>query len=239
MVSNDEGYISGDSTYSDNMDESNVLDEVLQLYEDAVFEEKNLISATPYDLKSNGLKSFYCGLSPARAFEPVVLLVNTMDISCNISFNIYEWSIFIEHLNQMYHQLVEEGNVDNQQCLKCGEYVKLTFVNSEGFNHIAVSRRNTTFYLSAADVYEILSMDWIISQRLFILNNMNFLSYYNNFLDVINKLVDRVNSNIHAENLIYAFCDISPSPEVYCIRECMYYIKDKVLNDLDNRRYVL
>jgi hypothetical protein len=221
-----------DSAYMSDCDITAELDNILQCYEDAALKETHLINALPFHLKSTNLTSIYCGLSPARNFDAVVMIANRLDMSCNISLTSYDWNQFIDNLNQMYQQLISK-DVDDRNIVY-GNAIKLSmFTYGNGYRAVSVSKNDTNFFFTIPDVWELLQMTWIIQQRLNVLINMNFSNCYDNFLSGVNDLINKVNI-YDVNDAISTYCDFSPlSVDSYCIRECLYYYRNKVLNDLD------
>ncbi|KAK9892379.1 hypothetical protein WA026_019831 [Henosepilachna vigintioctopunctata] len=70
-----------------------------------------------------------------------------------------------------------------------------------------ISKYNKVLYFSEQDVEDVLKMNFTISHRLNI-ENTGF-------------------------DLIYSFCNLMPCLESYCVLECIYHAKDKILSDLD------
>ncbi|KAG5863249.1 hypothetical protein JTB14_008267 [Gonioctena quinquepunctata] len=66
-------------------------------YEEAIKSEHFYVLNTVFELDSD--VSLHCGLTPARSFEPAIKLCQVEN--SQISFNVFEWAIFINLMNQI------------------------------------------------------------------------------------------------------------------------------------------
>lgn len=211
-------------------------------YRRNVIKENEYILCSSFDA-SDLVFSIECGLSASRNFQPAIRILNNLD-KTKISFSVGEWNNFIGHLRN----IVEEYfGADSQQenifvDLNTDEMIKLQTSSFMGSKIVKVTSTaqlpSTTMYLSEASVKQILKISGLIlKHRIELLLNLKFITFYNNFLETVNKLLIQSNYELNPENIIKALCDtLTDNGESYCLRECWFYYKTKMLDDLD--RYV-
>ncbi|KAL3273331.1 hypothetical protein HHI36_014780 [Cryptolaemus montrouzieri] len=186
------------------------LERISQFYASAVEREKHLILSTSFTI---GMFSVECGLSFARHFKPIVKLSSSMTA---MTFDKDEW-VALQKLMQTDGQAITiyGFNVSVTECLGAK---MLTISNIEG----------KYFYLSESDVNELFKLNFCIIHKLDMLYNLNFSLYYTKFIEMIQDL----NSDKPLD-VMFAFCEILPSTQSYGICECLYYLKDKLLADVN------
>lgn len=194
------------------------LNRVLKMYNDAAKNEKNFILNTQFRIETEqSILLIDCGLSSARHFSPSV------KISCGeevLSFDREEWPYFIRMMeNAQIGELTREFDVT---VLRECEERELIFV----------SKWNNNIYFSKRDVMELLKLNSVITSRLEMLRNIDFTSYYYKFMMIVKDIcADNVDS---IEDVIRGYCDINITVQSYAMIECLYFIKQKVLNDVNS-----
>ncbi|KAK9883659.1 hypothetical protein WA026_001827 [Henosepilachna vigintioctopunctata] len=186
------------------------LNRILKMYDDKVMNETKFILSADFTLNK---LIIYCGLSPARDFCPSVKLIHSNE---EISFDYKEWTSLMNLIQNVEH-LNESGAEVNS--IVWGEN-KLT----------VISKYNKVLYFSEQDVEDVLKMNFTISHRLNMLVSLHFNDYYTHFMKCIKKYISSENTGF---DLIYSFCNLMPCLESYCVLECIYHAKDKILSDLD------
>lgn len=227
----------GPNVSDDSSDEGidvcdNELNRIVKMYEHAVQQEKYYILNTT--LRCDCLFLVHCGLSSARNFEPAVKIEykpNT-DKNFEISFNTFEWPIFINHLSWLMDVFFIEAATVPDPKLTCAENIEISGGVYSGIKFAKVSNGHGNFYFRKQEVQELLKMNTIIDSKIEMLTNLKFLHFYYNVLTTVNYLIKQ--SNLTAVDVLNAFCNATPnSVHSYCLRECLYFNKDKVLIDLE------
>lgn len=200
------------------------LNRVLEKYDAAVKSETHYLLNSKYQLEID------CGLGPAilhvdsgislaRNFAPAVKLTCN---DCVIPFDDWQWESFI-------------AVIENNEQRDCG----LEIIRGEDeWKITSISKWSNCMHFSETDLKKIIELNHrLISNRLEMLKNLRMPFYYHKFLIIIKELVQ--NSQNSTEDFINAFCQINPSIESYIILECMYFYKNKVLNDIDSTIFTL
>lgn len=218
------------------------VDRINAVYQKKIFEEKFYLLNSNFDVGNNTFR-LDCGLSPARSFEPSVKLMSSLD-DANISFNDTEWLLLISYLKNFLQTRFE--NVETLESyfvnLASDEEIKLKGCNLFGNKAIKLTNgasSPTSFYLSEHVMMEIIKLNaFIIKRRIEMLHNLKFFTFYNNFLDLINKLVFQSNFEVNEESAVAIVCDVlTNSLESYCMRECWFFYKNDLLEDLKQRQF--
>lgn len=217
-------------------------DRFMENYRNKILKENNYILCSNFDLNKN-VFSLECGLSVQRNFEPVVRLINKLD-NKKISFNIAEWYFFVDRLKMMVNEFFENKTEEDP-------IIFVDIPNSSEQIHIQTSKfmdqkvikiastcqiPSTVLYLSEASVKQILKISGLlIKHRLEMLDNLRFASFYNNFLNTVNKLLIQSNYELSNENIISAVSGcLADNTQSYCLHECLFYHRNKMLEDLEN-----
>lgn len=167
-----------------------------------------------------------CGLSGVRNFEPSVRISNNEDSQnlgrkVSISFDSKQWLLFIEILK------LNEAND-----IRFIEDISIVTTTVNGFKILHVSRNDNNLYFISQDVSNIVELhDQFIKSRLEMLLNLNFQAYYKKFLNAIVTMKKHSVQSI--EELITIFCNLNSSIENLILCECMIFIKDKILNEIE------
>lgn len=246
-MSSTESLFSEDST-----DYWQQVDRISEYYRKLTQMEERYIFECEFQLKGQEYK-LVSGLSAARNYMPAVrILVNAHHISKtdHISFDIDEWMTFISNLKQYLKDFFEAGDDEDENTNICFEidYIKLSSMMCMDCKILKVENGLHTYYMSEVLVRELINMhENLIHAHLFTLCKLEFVNYYNTFLQSANDLLHKSNYEFVPENVLLNLCsdnamlDCQLHPfsviQLYCIRECLYYMKDKVLNDLDRKMY--
>lgn len=228
----------GDDVSDDNEHEEEEhireLNRVLQMYNNAILQERNYIMNTT--MNCGNLFQIHCGLSPARNFQPSIKIEYISNVGNNISFSTFEWSIFMNHLNWMLNEYFT-STIQNPPKLTCGENIEILGITYNGNKMVSVVMDAVNHLcFTQEDVKEIVKIDSIFRYKIDMLNAVNFSHYYHNTLNVISDLLKSTHV-LNPLEVLNSFCNISSSCSIhdYCLRECLYFNKDKVLNDLDRK----
>lgn len=225
--------MSSESSFSDSdldLEYDSYLDETLNRYEEAIKVEKRLIYTTAYEFQDFSLE---CGLSGARDFAPVVKMVGKFYQYKHLSFTYDEWS----DINQAFQELLQTEDYDKQFSLERNITMCLNIDN--GNKVFQISDGWTLFQFTKHDVLEIFKINNLIFKKMQVLNNINFNVYYHNvFKTMVEALKTEISCSQHISanaviNILSAICFCNTSVENYCLLECLYYLNDKVLYDLE------
>lgn len=216
------------------------LNEILARYEEAASKETIYLLHTVFPLSTNYIQ-IQCGLSPARCFCPAVIIQHNFK-PIRISFSTFEWSTFIEllrHLQIKFFATSIEGHRDEYEPVThpCGDYITISQLIYEDMKMLSIFRHGITVDLFEQDVNELLKMDKsLLSQRITMLDSLNFCEYYYSVLDMISNWLksNKISSNV--EEIILGFCEISNGTLLSnALCEYLYFYKNSVLNDLSNK----
>lgn len=139
----------------------------------------------------------------------------------SISFDSKQWLLFIEILK------LNEAND-----IRFIEDISIVTTTVNGFKILHVSRNDNNLYFISQDVSNIVELhDQFIKSRLEMLSNLYFQAYYKNFLNAIVAL--KTHSVKSIDELITIFCNLNSSIENLILCDCMIFIKDKILNEIE------
>lgn len=246
--SRESGFFHEDSVdYSDYWQE---IDRISEQFRQLAQQEERYIFEREFELPNQKYK-IVTGFSAARGYIPAVrLLANTVSINKtdHISFAFNEWTEYISYLQQMmsYFHKVEDDADYTEICFEI-DYIKISSSMCLDMKMVKVDNGVYVFYLSELVVREMINLhEKLIDAQLFILHEMDFDVYYNNFLESANDLLCKSNYNLNPESVmlnLYTDKMMSNSQpfalmQLYCISECLFYNRDKVLNDLDRKMYL-
>lgn len=212
--------MSDDKKFFEICEELREIDKILEYYDDAIDKE------TQYILNSTFfIDDFFidCGLSVARNFQAAVNLRSKHE-NINISFNQYEWKEFIKTL---------KDSTENEHIKIGDKTVRLSICY--GTKIIEILWKGKTLYLNDEDSTGLCRVDDVLRNRFHMLNSLDFPFYYYNFVKMIREV--NLETGQHPEQLIDIYCKISVNILSYCISECMFYFKQKVLYDVDRAQY--
>lgn len=101
---------------------------------------------------------------------------------------------------------------------------------------LQVSKHGVQFYLTIDDVSKILEADRsVVSYQVTLLEQLNFCDYYNSILNIIKTYFNDCKSDLIKLELLY-ICDLSTESLLnLALREHIYFYKNKVLADLNNK----
>lgn len=220
-----------------NFDEE--LDRVLEKYRLLAQSEVKYIFESVFCVNNSSYK-ILTGLSGARGYVPAVRILLTAGELINktdhVSFNEEEWGDFITYLKDFFKNFLcatADQSKENHEDVQFANYTisRSLFMD---IKMLKVTNGSATFYLSENTTREFIHIDSIIISCLDVLHNLDFVRFYNNFLNVSVK-IPNVTLDIMLE-----LCNLLPaSMQMHCMRECIFYNKNKVLNDLDRKIYML
>lgn len=234
-------------TFSSDADSSDYwqeIDRVNEQYRKAVQNEERYIYENVNSVK-NSAYNIITGLSAVRGYVPAVkVLLNVNHVFTkpdNISFIRQDWDDFITYLQQFITDYFDKevDSEEEEEEIQFSEYsiLKSPFI---GNKMLKVTNGFSTFYLSADTVRELMCINKLVSTHMDLLHTICFDYFYNNFLNVTNNILSESNYELQPYNIILRLCDLYPcSIQTYCMRECLIYNRDKVLNDLDRKMYML
>lgn len=208
-------------------------------YRKQLLNENKFIFETNFDIKDS-VFSIQCGLSNVRNFRPAVKLLNKTD-NTRISFNINEWDSFLKHLKDIYFNYFESDN--QETCIINLDSDELISLQTSKFLSEKVLKVTSEAELPSKCLYfckktikDILSLSsCIIKYHLEMLHNIDFPTFYNKFLDAINRIILQSNYELQPEQVITSYCEIlGYNLESYCLRECWFYHKNIMMEDLEN-----
>uniref|UniRef100_A0A6P7H124 Uncharacterized protein LOC114344790 isoform X1 n=1 Tax=Diabrotica virgifera virgifera TaxID=50390 RepID=A0A6P7H124_DIAVI len=232
MASQDSGYESEETIIYDAE-----LDRVLEKYEEAAKDEPYYLLEPTYPIGCFHIK---IGLSPARQFSPSIILYQHGKFT-RISLNTFEWTTLIE----MFIQIMEEFFIpplptcsDEYDPIEfeCGDFCKLRQLVMENVKFLTIEKSVIEYYLCEDDVSQILRANIdLVSQRVSLLDKLQFFSYYRNVVYFIQQNCHKSNSLYSRLHALTAFCGIFPDTLLsQALNEYVWYYSNKVVNDLDN-----
>lgn len=217
------------------------IDRSNKAYQVAVQNEKKYIFESRFDVNISTYK-IIIGFSAARNNIPAVRIWMPMSVNDlvnkknNISFDKEEWCDFIACLKQFSNdyfkddsRMEEEVQFSNYSISRASPFMNTKMLKViNGF---------TTFYLSGNTVREFININKLVMANINILHDLNFASFYNNFLNVVNNILCESNYELCSENIMLNICDSLPGNiQMYCIRECLFLNRNKILNDLNRKK---
>ena len=246
---------SGDSVFSENsIDYWQEVEKISEQYRKLSQLEEQYIFERDFHLNNQNYK-LVTGFSAARNYIPAVrILGNAYHISKtdHISFDADEWNEFIVYLQYFLKEYFTSDNndvstnVQDQQLSFEINYIKISAITCLDFKALKVDNGEHIYYLSEIAVREIIDVhERLMDAHLFTLYKLNLYEYYDNFLESANDILCKSNYDLNPEDVLLNLCsnNVMLDPQLssfsfiqlYCIRECLFYNKNKVLNDLDRK----
>lgn len=186
-----------------------------------------IIEGSPFELQ--------CGMSFARNFEPAVRLVNNQN-KAKISFNRFEWKelvqIFIHSLSTFFKWQKEEDS--KEIIIDCEEDVKILKTKYMGGKILKMSNAAGVFHLNEEIINRILKFNnTLICSKISTLENLNFLKLYAGLTGILKTFSKQLEGKSDRPTILSAFCNsLGENFESYCVKECVIYYYNKVLNDI-------
>ena len=219
------------------------VDRISEQYREAAQHEDRYIYENAINIKNSTYK-IVTGFSSARGYVPAIrILLNALNVFTkpdNISFNKEDWDDFITYLQQFVIEYFDNKVDSEEEEIQFCEYsiLKSPFL---GNKMLKVTNGFSTFYFSEETVREIININnSLISSQLDLLHSLNFNHFYNIFLNVTNNILSESNYELPPYPIMLNLCDLyRDNIQTYCMRECLIYYRDKVLNDLDRKMFLL
>lgn len=233
-------------TFSEDFDHWQEVDRITEQYTVAIRNEEKYIYESVFTMKSSTYK-IKVGFSGARNNVPAVKILmaanELVNKAHNISFDAEEWYEFITYLKQFSNNYFDtaggSGEAEEEEEIQFSNYTICTssFMNAK---MLKVTNGFATFYICENTVREFIDINRLIDSTINVLNGLDFADFYNNFLNVTNNVLCESNYELCSDNIMLNLCDLLPhSIQIHCIRECLYFNRDKVLNDLDRKMFML
>lgn len=183
------------------------LNKILHHYENEVQNEKYLILSSQFTI---GPYEVQCGFSKGRQFSPAVLISSNNLV---LSMDEFEWKTFIE--------LIESNGT-------CSNFTDLhvSVWNYSEAKIVGVSKNKVFLFFTEAEVAEMLRLNIIIANKIKMLNELHFKSYYCKFLECVHSFENPI-------DIIKTFCINSSYVQSYAMLECIHYYEKKVLSDVN------
>lgn len=215
------------------------IDRISEMYREAIQNEERYICENVFYVTHSNYK-IITGLSAARGYVPAVrMLINVPQVFTkpdNISFIREDWNDFITYLRQFiadYFGAVEESEEEKEVQFSNYRLIKSSFI---GNKVLKVTDGSCTFSLSGNTVREFINIDKLVSPHMDLLHSLSFENFYNNFLNVTDNILSESNYELPPCTVLLNLSDLYPcNIQTYCMRECLFYNRDKVLNDLDKK----
>lgn len=246
MASNTPSPTFSETTFSEDLDHWQEVDRITEQYRVAIQNEEKYIYESAFTMKSSAYK-IKVGFSGARNNVPAVKILmaanELVNKAHNISFDVEEWHDFITYLKQFSKNYFDTdsglGEEEMKQQLQFSNYIICTS-QFMGNKFLKVTNDFVTFYICENTVREFINISGLINSNLNVLNGLDFNSFYNNFLNVTNNILCESNYELRSDDVMLNLCDLLPhSIQMHCIRECLHFNRDKVMNDLDRKMFIL
>lgn len=229
-------------TFSDEFDPWQEIDRITEQYRVAIQNEVKYIYESTFDV-NNSMYKLITGFSAARNHVPAVKVSSSIteivDKTNHISFNEEEWCDFITYLKQFcanYFNTDSDSGFEEE--IQFSNY-SITKAPIMGNKMLKVTNGFAALYLTENTVREFINMNRLITPHMNVLHSLDFAKFYNNFLNVTNNIICESNYELSSDNVMSYLCDLSPCVQMYCIRECLFFNKNEVLNDLDRKMFIL
>lgn len=235
------------STDSADSDYWGEIDRISNQYREAAQHEERYIYENTVDIKNSAYK-IVTGFSSARGYVPAVrILMNVQPVYTkpdNISFIREDWDDFITYLQQFLTDYFDNANATDAELteeeeIQFSDYsiIKSPFI---GNKMLKVTNGFSTFYFSGVTIQHLIDVNKLISSHLDLLYDVHFDYFYNHFLNVTNNIVSESNYELSPYNIMLSLCDLYPGNiQLQCMRECLTYNGNNVLNDLDRKMFLL
>lgn len=235
-------------TFSQDFDCWQEVDRITEQYRVAIQNEEKYINERVFAV-DNSMYKIITGFSAARNYIPAVRILMTanelVDKTNHISFNEEEWRDCISYLNEFSNSYFDIDAANADGGLEDEEGYEVQFSNFSiskspllGVRMLKMTNGFTTFYLSGNTVREFIKMNELIKSNMCVLQYLDFAGFYNNFLNVTSNIMCDSNYDMPLENVMLTLCDLLPcSIQTYCIRECLFFNKNNVMNDLDRKMF--
>lgn len=209
---------------------------------------KIIESVEPYyihnsQFKCSGFLHVKCGLSAMRNFQPSVTLQNVI-VGENMTFDSFEWQSLVLKMDTAFREFFDNAEVGENYYLPVLGNIQLKGIIVSSFcfqtdrddvKFLQISKNGVVnnFELTREEVLKILELDYLLSANIELLESLNFSHYYFKVLEMISEIL-RTYDNVNPLFVLEKFSSSTHnSIHSYCFRECFFYIKDKVLHDLD------
>lgn len=177
---------------------SNLLDNLLQGYEENINNEIRLINEVHYEINQN--ISLSTGLSAVRGYMPAVRIFDRRLIKkkqANISLILSEWNELLTHHGLLNYHITSKSAWN---CGRCREdkaevlnrevtmgFIKLKYLYVKNTMHpaIKIKRSNMELILNTKDIDKLMKMFDLITMRLERLEQLNFPHYYDTVLNMV------------------------------------------------------
>lgn len=194
--------------------------------------ETRLIDETRYIIVSEEDKDtsmeLIVGLSGALDFTPA-LKINSSDVV--IPFAHMEWIEFSSCL-----KVISEEYFENKQeidlILFDSLFVRSLIVDNKPY--ISMSRCGAVIYLDKSIVQEMLNKNCMVCYRLDILYKLDFYHYFKKILNLVERIAFDLNYEKSYEDILLILFNIPDSEHIYCMIECLCYMKHHVFSYLDS-----
>lgn len=244
-------------TFSEDFDHWHEIDRITEKYREATQNEKKYIYENAFNVGDSKYK-IITGFSAARNNTPAVRILMVANELINkthhISFSVEEWYDFITYLKQFSNGFaaaaataVDADLGDSGLGADEGEDEEIQFSNYVikmsrfmGVKMLKVVNGFATFYMTGNTVCEFININGLVISNMNVLHSLDFASFYNNFLNVTNNILCESNYELCSENVLLNLCDLLPnSIQMHCIREYLYFNRNKVMDDLDRKIFIL
>lgn len=177
------------------------------------------------------------GLSGALDFTPVLKMKNggIVDKLATVPFTYTEWMEFTSRLQSLSEQYFNNENNCRQDVhlnLFDDLLVRLQVVENKFF--LTVSRCGVTVYLDKSVIEEILIRNDMICYKLDMLDKLNFFDYFKQTLQLAVRISYETNGEINYDYLLSTLSEVSNSECLYCMLECMWFMRPRVHSYLDS-----
>lgn len=238
--------VCGESLINSSMNSSNLsmenhysyddeLERMWNKYQDDIQEEKYYILNSTFNLHNDSCIYIECGLSPARDFKPAIKLKYKYNKDIQISFDMIEWVQVVNHFKNIIEHYKD---CDEIPLITIWENTSIFANTYNNIKIIHLSKAGTTLFLLECDIQGILFLESNLCKKQQMLNDLNFMDYYCNVLKEFSSVISendyKHNVNIVVLNMIKVFCQFNKSIKSYCLHECLIYLHDKVLYDIEN-----
>lgn len=226
---------------AEDFDHWHEIDRINEQYQVAIQNEEKYIFESSFNV-NNSIYKIIIGFSAARNNVPAVKILMSVNELVNktnhISFNEEEWCDFIGCLKQFndYFDHSDSGLEEEEVQFSNYSISKAPFMNTK---MLKVFNGSIAFYLSGNTVREFININKLVMWKMNVLQGLDFANFYNNFLNVVNNILCDSNYELCSENVMLNICDSSPgNVHMYCIRECLFFNRNKIMNDLDRKMFI-
>lgn len=257
---------SGEWTFDGRDPWSTIMESIARRFKETqqearLINETRYLVMTPIDDESPVCIELIVGLSGALDFAPVLKMKHGESVSkyATVPFTYAEWVDFTSRLQLFSEQCFGE-NAANATTITAAaaaaavsdedvshQDVHLGLIDDlvvrsevvENQKYLTVSRCDVTIYLDKSIIREILNRNDMFCYKLDMLDKLNFSEYLKQIIHLAVEMSNQSNfENKNFDEIILNLCEVSNSERLYCMLECMHFLKHRVYAYLNSARHI-